>query len=56
MYIFVLEIDPNGQSVLPVYFWSQHQLIRSILLYQSYNMIVFDNAIYYVNSATNELG
>jgi hypothetical protein len=56
MYVFVLKIDPNGQPVLPVHFWSQNQPIRSILLYQSYNIMVYDNATYCINSATNKLG
>ncbi len=55
MYIFVLYIDPNGQCVLPVYFLSLHQPIRSILLQQSYNIMFYDNTLYCIESATNEL-
>ncbi len=55
MYIFVLYIDPNDQRVSPVYFWSQHQSIRSILLHHSYNIMFYDNTIYCIKSASNKL-
>ncbi len=54
MYIFVLYINPNGQCVLPVYFLSLHQPIRSILFHQSYNIMLCNNTIYCFESATNE--
>ncbi len=46
MYIFVLDNDPNSLSVVLVYFWSQQQLIRSFLLYLSYNKMLNLNPIY----------
>jgi hypothetical protein len=55
LYIFVLYIDPNGQCVLPVYFWSLHQPIRTILLHQWYNIIFCNNTIYCFESRTNEV-
>ncbi len=56
LYIFDLYIDPNDQCVLPVYFWSQHQPIRSILLHHSYNiMVCLNNTIYCIKSASNKL-
>jgi hypothetical protein len=55
LYIFVLYIDPNGQCVLPVYFWSWHQPIRSFLLHQSYNIMFYNSTIYCnIKSATDE--
>jgi hypothetical protein len=54
LYIFVLYINPNGQCVLPVYFVSVHQPIRSILLHQSYNIMFCNNTIYCFESGTNE--
>ncbi len=51
MYIFVLDNDPNGLSVLLVYFLSQRQLIRSYVLYHSYNKIKNVDPIYCYHSS-----
>ncbi len=55
LYIIVLYIDPNDQCVLPVYFWSRHQPIRSFLLHHSYNIMFYNNTIYYIKIASNKL-
>ncbi len=52
MYIFVLDNDPNGLSVLLVYFLSQQQPIKSFLLYQSYNIVLNVEPIYCLFSST----
>ncbi len=49
---FVLNNDPNGLSVLLVYFLSQQQPIRSFLLYQSYNKVLNIDPIYCYYSST----
>ncbi len=46
MYFIVLDYDPNGLSVLLVYFSSRQQLIRFFLLYHSYNKILNVESIY----------
>ncbi len=36
-----------------IYFWSRQQPIRSVLSYHSYNIMLYANTIYCINSATN---
>ncbi len=52
LYIFVLNNDPNGLSVLLVYFLSLQQFIRSFLLYHSYNIMLNLDPIYFYYSST----
>jgi hypothetical protein len=55
LYIFALYIDPNDQCVLPVYFWSQHLPIRSVVLHHSYNIMFYKVIKNYIKSASYKL-